>query len=475
MAHSTDDPRLRIEEIRALLRKFALEEQLVEREAGPRHELQRSLVRRQQGAELERRLRDLHAADLALLLESLPAEERVLVWEHIAPRRRGDVLLELNDAVAEGIVEATPEAQLLEILDPLDADDLVYLREILPEAVFREAGTRLSGADRQWLRTSAAYPEDSVGRLMDPEMVVARIGETLGALQERLRGRGQLPSHTDKLFVVDPRGLLAGALFLEDILLNDARRHVGEVMRTRLVTFHPGDEADEAARAFERYDLISAPVVNERGKLIGRLTVDAVMDYLREEAETDALNAAGVVETEDLFANVWDSARNRWLWLGINLLTAFLISRIIGGFEHTIGRLVALASLMPIVASVAGNAGNQTTALVIRSLALRQIDGGNLRHLLRKELSVALLNGAVWGLAVGAFAYLFYRNLDLSAVVSVAMVLSFLLAAVFGVGAPILIERLGRDPAMGSSVILTGLTDAMGFFVFLLLASIFLV
>ena len=466
---------VKIDEIRDLLHKFEVEDALVEREGGPRHDLQVSLVRRQHDVELERRLHGLHAADLAALLESLPADQRMRVWVRIALRRRGDVLLELSEAVAQTMAEATPPAELLEVLKELDADDLAYLEDVLPEEVFSQAVAALTGPDRQWLRESAAYPEDSVGELMEPEVLTVRVGETLGSVQERLRTRRELPSHTDKLFVIDPRGTLSGALMLEDILLNDAERRVGEVMRSRVVTFQPTDEAADAARAFERYDLISAPVVNARGKLIGRLTVDELMDFAREEAETDALNAAGVVQSEDLFANVWNSARNRWLWLSINLVSAFLISRIIGAFEGTIERLVALASLMPIVASVAGNAGNQTTALVIRSLALDQIDSGNVGHLLRKELSVALLNGAVWGGAVGTFAFAFYHHIELSAVVAVAMMLTFLLAALFGVGAPILIERLGRDPAMGSSVILTGMTDAMGFFVFLLLASLFLV
>lgn len=465
----------KIDEIKALLHKFEVEDALLEREGGPRHDLQVSLVRRQHAVELERRLGGLHAADLAALLESLPAEQRMLVWTRIPLRRRGDVLLELSEAVAETMAQTTPQADLVELLKALDADDLAYLEDILPPEVFAEAAAALTGADRQWLRESATYPEDSVGELMEPDVVVARVGETLASVQERLRRRGQLPSHTDKLFVVDPRGVLSGVLMLEDILLNEADRRVGEVMRTRVVSFQPTDEAGDAARAFERYDLISAPVVNARGKLVGRLTVDEVMDFAREEAEIDALNAAGVVQGEDLFANVLDSARNRWLWLSINLVTAFAISRIIGAFEGTIAQLVALASLMPIVASVAGNAGNQTTALVIRSLALDQIDSSNVWHLLRKELSVALLNGAVWGLAVGGFAFLFYHHIELSAVVAVAMMLTFLLAALFGVGAPLFIERLGRDPAMGSSVILTGMTDAMGFFVFLLLASLLLV
>lgn len=468
-------PQERIEKIKELLRKFEVEEHLVDIEGGPRQDLQRDLVHRQQGVELERHLCNLHVADLADLIESLPAERRSLIWERIADSRLGDILLELNDAVAESLAEATPPTRLLKGLESLDADDLVFLQDELPEAVFHAAAARLSEPDLHWLHISQTYDEDAVGHLMEPDIVVARVGETLGSVQERLRQRGDLPDQTDKLFVVDPRGLLCGALFLEDILVHPPEARVGEVMKTQVVRFSPEDEADDAARAFERYDLVSAPVINDRGKPIGRLTVDDVMDYVREASETDALNVAGVVENEDLFGKVWESARNRWLWLSINLLLAFGFSRIIGSFEGTIAKLVALASLMPIVVSLAGNTGNQTAAIVIRSLALDQIHKGNVWHVLRKELSVAALNGLIWGVTVGLFAFVFYQNAGLSMVVGVALALSFLLSALTGVGAPVLLEHFGRDPAMGSSIILTGLIDSMGFFIFLSLATLFLV
>jgi magnesium transporter len=310
---------------------------------------------------------------------------------------------------------------------------------------------------------------------MTSDMVAVFPGQRLGAVQSLLQSKRELPNHSDKLFVIDQRGHLCGTLLVQDILLNPADLLVEQVMKKKVVRFRPEDRLDEVVHAFDRYNLVSAPVVNDRGKLIARLTVDDVLDFSRKALQTDALNVVGVVESEDMFAKIWDSARNRWLWLGINLITAFVISRVIGAFEGTIGQLVALASLMPIIASVAGNTGNQTTALVIRGLALNQIRGGNLWHLLRKELSISLLNGLVWGLVVGMFAFVFYQNMGLSTVVTVAMVLSFILAAVLGVTAPVFLHHIGRDPAMGSSVILTGLIDALGFFVFLLLASLFLV
>ena len=475
MTNSTFSLHEQHEALKRLIEKFELEMHLVEVNPGPRQELERSLLQKQHNAELERHLRRLHVADLADLIEVLSGDHRQLVWNHIATARRGEVMLELGDAVLESVVKSMSKDDIVAALSELDPDDLTYLSDAVPDEAFHAALQTLTSEERTWVHAAATYHEEEAGHLMVSDMVVLKPQQTLENVQAMLRMRKELPDHTDKLFVIDLRGHLIGALFLQDILLNESDTLVENAMRERVVTFHPKDELDEVALAFERYDLISAPIINERGKLIGRLTVDTVLDYMREASEKDALNVVGVVETEDLFARIWHSARNRWLWLGINLLTAFGISRVIGAFEDTIAQLVALASLMPIIASVAGNTGNQTTALVIRSLALNQLQGSNFWHLLRKEFAISLLNGIVWGVIVGLFAYLFYQQLGLSVVVTVAMALSFVLAALLGVSAPVLLERIGRDPAMGSSVILTGMIDALGFFVFLLLASMFLV
>jgi magnesium transporter len=464
-----------VQRLRELLQSFRIESHLVDATASQRHDLESSLVHRQQAVELERRLRGIHTADLADLMESLPTDDRWLVWLYLPDQRRGEVLLELDDAVRENLVSRTPEHELLSILTELDADDLAYLGDALPEEILKTALENRASEEKRWVQASLAYDEESVGHWMSSDMLVVRRDQSLALVQAQLQQRDSLPVHTDKLLVTDQRGSLCGVLLLQDILLNSPESQVSEVMKSKPVSFSPDTPTDDAARAFERYDLASAPVVNERGKLIGRLTVDAVMDYVREQAEMDTLNIAGVLEGEDLFAGVWASARNRWLWLAINLATAFVISRIIGAFEGVIVQLVALASLMPVVASVAGNTGNQTTALVIRSLAMDQVNADNVRHLFRKELAISALNGAVWGLVIGIFAYIFYQSIQLSAVLMLAMTLTLIIAAVFGVGAPLLLERLGRDPAMGSSVILTGLVDALGFFILLTLASTFLV
>jgi magnesium transporter len=307
---------------------------------------------------------------------------------------------------------------------------------------------------------------------MSQDVLTVRESQRLEQVLLLLRGRGELPLNTDCLFVVDARHQCKGVLPLRALLLNEPSRQVAELMVIDPVMFSVHDAADEAARAFERYDLLSAPVVNERGKLIGRLTVDAVVDFIREESEEDALNRAGLRGDEDLFAPLWDSARNRWLWLGINLCTAFVASRAIGLFESTISQIVALAALMPIVAGIGGNSGNQTTALVVRGLALGEITTTNVWHLVFKELGVGLLNGAMWGITVGLFTGLLYWNLSLGAVMAAAMLLNLLLAALMGVAIPLILQRLGRDPAMGASVLLTFITDGMGFLIFLGLATL---
>jgi len=257
-------------------------------------------------------------------------------------------------------------------------------------------------------------------------------------------------------------------------VVNDLDMVVVEIMADDAVVFHPEDTADEAAKAFERYDLVTAPVVDENNKLVGRLTVDTVMDYIRDEAESEMLSMAGLREEEDLFSSVWKSVQNRWTWLAINLVTAFVASRVIGVFEDSIEKIVALAALMPIVAGIGGNSGNQTTTMIVRGLAIGQIASHNMKSLLSKELGVGLLNGLLWGSVLGLAAFLLYGNIKLGLVMTAAMTLNLLLAAIMGVMIPLVMTRFGRDPAVGSSVLITAVTDSGGFFIFLGLATIFL-
>jgi magnesium transporter len=341
--------------------------------------------------------------------------------------------------------------------------------------VLRTASRQLDAGERSWLDQSRAHGKDTVAGLMSPEVVFIREDQTVDDALVHLRQRGELPPQTDRLFVVDARNVLKGSLPLQALLLTDPRQPAASITSTDEVVLRPDEDAEEAAQAFERYNLVSAPVVDDRNKLLGRLTVEAVMDFNRELAEKRAFERAGLRQEEDLFASTWASARNRWPWLCINLVTAFIASRVIGAFEGTIQQLVALAALMPIVASVGGNTGNQTVAVVIRGLALDQIQGHNTRYLIYKELMVSLLNGVMWGGLMGLFAWLIYDRPALGAVMMAAMILNLLMAAMVGIAVPVFLDRAGRDPAQGASVLLTFATDSCGFFFFLGLARLFLV
>ena len=309
---------------------------------------------------------------------------------------------------------------------------------------------------------------------MDFDIITIREDVRLEVVLRYLRFLGELPDHTDQLFVVDRNELLQGVLMLNQLLVNDPETMVSEVMTKEGVKFHPHDNAQQATQAFERYDLVSASVVDANGQLLGRVTVNAVIDFIRNKAESEARNLAGLSEQEDLFAPIWKSVRNRWAWLAINLVTAFIASRVIGLFEDSIEKLVALAALMPIVAGVGGNSGNQTITMIVRALALGQVSTENTVKLITKEIGVSLVNGLLWGGIVGLFTFLIYQNASLGLVMALAMILNLLLAALVGVIIPLTRKKLGRDPAIGSSVLITAVTDSGGFFIFLGLATLLL-
>ena len=333
----------------------------------------------------------------------------------------------------------------------------------------------LSPEEREQLRSAMSYPEGTVGALMDFDMISIRDDITIEVVLRYLRRLDEMPDHTDQLFVVDRAGRLKGLLPINRLLVTDPETVVTAVMETELTQFRPGEKAGDAAQAFERYDLVSAAVVDESGRLIGRMTVNTVMDYIREETDSDMLSAGGLRGEEDLFASVWKSVKNRWTWLAVNLVTAFIASRVIGLFEGSISKLVALAALMPIVAGISGNSGNQTITMIVRALAVGQITAANARKLFVKEIGVSVLNGLIWGGVVGLFAFLIYHSWQLGVVMTGAMVLALLLAAIMGVAIPLTLQKLGRDPALGASVMITATTDSGGFFIFLGLATIFLV
>jgi magnesium transporter len=425
-------------------------------------------------AELRARLDSLHAADIAFILEALPLEERLAVWNLVKADRDGEILLEVSEAVRESLIEAMDSAELVAAAETLEADELADIAADLPPAVMEDVVQSLSAEERERLRAALSYAEGSVGALMDFEHVSVRDDVTLEAVTRFLRRLDKLPDHTDQLFVIDRAQRLKGTLPLARLIVSDLHLQVSSVMLRDAMKFNGADSAEDAANAFERYDLLSAPVVDSADTLVGRLTVDAVVDYIRQRSDESHLAEAGLREEEDVFAPVVNSFRNRWAWLAINLVTAFIASRVIGLFEGSIERLVALAALMPMVAGVGGNSGNQTITMIVRALALGQIQPGYWASLMKKELGVALLNGVVWGCLLGVVAYLLYGNVALGGVMALAMVLTLLLAAVMGVTIPWLRSRFGRDPAVGSSVLITACTDSGGFFIFLGLATVFL-
>ncbi len=471
----SDELQRSLRQIVQLLDKQRLVEELVHRQDMPRHGLVETLVHKQHVAELQKLLDELDPADIAHLLEALPLEDRIRVWDLVKAERDGEILLEVSDAVRESLIAAMDTGELANAVGQLDTDEIADLAPDLPHEVIQDVFTRLSPEERDQLRAALSYPEDTVGALMDFDMVTIREDVTLEVVLRYLRRMDELPDHTDKLFVVDRLGVIQGELPLNRLLLHDPEVMVAAVMEDDIVSFEPDDDGREAAQAFERYDLISAPVTDANGKLVGRLTVDAVVDFIREESSAEVLSLSGLREEEDIFAPVWKSLKNRWTWLGVNLVTAFIASRVIGVFEGSIEKLAALAALMPIVAGIGGNSGNQTITLIVRALALGQISLANARQLFAKEIGIGMLNGVVWGSLVGLFAYFFYQSVSLGLVMTLAMILNLMLAALAGVFIPLAMFKLGRDPAAGASVLITAITDSGGFFIFLGLATLLLI
>jgi magnesium transporter len=464
-----------LERVSELLHRHELVESLVHRQQGPRQELVESLVQKLHLVELQKLLDDMHPADVADILNLLPLEQRLVVWDLVKADREGEILLEVSDAVRETLIASMDEQELVAAAEQLDTDEIADLAPDLPREVIQDVFRSLAPEEREQLRSAMSYPEETVGALMDFDMISIRDDVTVEVVLRYLRRLDEMPEQTDQLFVVDHAGRIKGLLPINRLLVTDPETAVATVMEREFIKLHPQEKAQDAAGAFERYDLVSAPVVDDGGKLIGRVTVNVVMDYIREETDSDRLTAGGLLEDEDIFASVWRSVRNRWTWLAVNLVTAFIASRVIGLFEESIAKLVALAALMPIVAGISGNSGNQTITMIVRALALGQITAANAHKLFVKEIGVSALNGVIWGGVVGLFAFLIYHSWQLGVVMAAAMALSLLLAAVMGVAIPLTMQKLGRDPALGASVMITAITDSGGFFIFLGLATIFLV
>lgn len=423
--------------------------------------------------ELQQLLDAQHPADIAYILEALPLDERRIVWDLVKAERDGEILLEVSDTVRETLIASMDREELLAAAEQLDADEIADLAPDLPRDVVEEVVSGLPLEEREQLRAAMSYPEDSVGASMDFDLIKIRNDISLEVVLRYLRRLEHLPGHTDQVFVVDRDNVLCGSLPINRLLVNEPEVLVEDVMRKEPLSFEPLDDISDAAQAFERYDMVSAPVVDASGKLVGRLTIDEIVDVIREESDEQVLSKAGLHE-EDIFASVWSSARNRAPWLLVNLCTASIAAFVASRFEGTVSHIVILAFLMSIVAGIGGNSGNQTMTLIIRALALGQITVSNVSHLLRKELLVAFMIGAIGGAIAGAFAWSISGRFTLGLVMMAAMILNLLLGAAIGMLVPVMRARFGKDPALGSSVLLTFATDTMGFFIFLGLATLFL-
>ena len=423
---------------------------------------------------VRRLVNTLSPAEIGNLLESLPPGKREVVWGLVDPEDDGEVLVHVGDEVRESLLADMDTDEIVAAVEDLDIDDLADLVEDLPDTVIDEVLKSMDRENRERLEQVLSYPEDTAGRLMNPDVVTVRADVNVDVVLRYLRLRGELPDHTDHLYVVSRRHQYLGRVPLAALVTHEDTTPINRLIDDEQPAIDVGESAQEVARQFSDHDWVSAPVVDDNNILLGRITIDDVVDIIREQAEHQALGAAGLDEDEDLFSPVKRAVRGRVVWLGINLFTAFMAATVIKEFDATLEKIVALAVLMPIVAGIGGNAAVQVLTLMVRGLALGQVGASNARILLWKELRVALINGVLIGGIVGVIAFVWFRSPMLSLVIAMALVLNFCAAATAGVLLPLLLKRMNIDPAVAGTVVVTAVTDIMGFFCFLGLATLIL-
>jgi magnesium transporter len=418
-------------------------------------------------------LDEINVAQIADLLESIPPAQRDLIWPLVYQENLGAVLLETGDEVRDQKLQGLDSREIAEIVDSLpDVDDQADLiLDLAPEKLVSVLYI-LDKQKREKLESVLTYPEDTAGGLINLDQITIRADVTLDVVLRYLRIRREMPDHTDQLFVTDRYDIYQGVLSIKDLLTNDTDKLVVDIMNTDVLPLSADLVDNQVARKFEDNDLISAPVVDEDGRLIGRITIDDVVDVIREEGDNSVLSMAGLHEDEDLFSPIWSSTRRRAIWLGFNLLTAFLAAAVIGLFEATLDQIVALAILLTIVPSMGGIAGSQTLTLVIRGLALGQLGSSNFKSLVKKEITVGLLNGILWAMVVAAFTIIWFEDFQIAAIIAIALTINLVAGAFAGAIIPILLRRIGIDPALAGSVVLTTFTDVIGVLAFLGLATI---
>jgi magnesium transporter len=416
----------------------------------------------------------LHPSEIARLLESLPQTERAFIWEMVDPEIGGEVLVDLADEVRDGLIESMQTDEIVAAINGMELDDLADLVADLPEALTREALRSLDQQERERLDAVLSYDEESAGGLMNVDVITVRPDVTLDVVLRYLRARGEIPDGTDSIYVVNRDNEYFGSMFLSRLLTLDPGHSVAEIMSTEIKPIPAHTPTEEVVWEFENRDLLSAPVVDDQNRLVGRITIDDIVDEIRDEAEHALMGAAGLGEEDDMFAPVVKSAQRRALWLGVNLATAFLAASVVDLFQTTVDKIVLLAVLMPVVPSMGGVAGSQSLVIITRAMALGQIDRNNAKRIFRKELLVGLLNGLGWSAVVALFTYLWFGDWRIGGVIAGAMIINMAVAALAGFTIPLTLKRLKIDPALAGGVVLTTITDVIGYMSFLGLGAIFL-
>ena len=423
--------------------------------------------------QIKRMVSNMNPSEIAHSLESLPPQERKLLWSMIETHEEGEIISELNDEIQkELIAEISPE-ELIEIIADLELDEIVDILQTLPERTAENILAGMSQTDRKRIQEALVYPEDSAGGLMNTDIISVRPKHNLEVVMRYLRAQKELPQNTDQIFVVSRENVYLGSLPVSSLLVSDPTLNVRELMETETKPLQVEWSDKDVSRLFEQNDWVSAPVVDENTKLIGRITIDDVIDVIIEDADQNILGMAGIAE--DTFAAPARAARGRILWLSINLMTAFIASMTINLFKGTIDQIVYLAILMPIVASMGGVAATQTLTIMIRGLTLQQINFNNLNWLFKREVAVSIVNGILLSILVGGITYLWFKEIIISILISAAMMVNLISSAIAGIFIPIILRKFNQDPAIAGSVVVTTITDVIGFFSFLGLATIFLV
>ena len=423
--------------------------------------------------QIKRMVSNMNPSEIAHSLESLPPQERKLLWSMIETHEEGEIISELNDEIQkELIAEISPE-ELIEIIADLELDEIVDILQTLPEITAENILAGMSQTDRKRIQEALVYPEDSAGGLMNTDIISVRPKHNLEVVMRYLRAQKELPQNTDQIFVVSRENVYLGSLPVSSLLVSDPTLNVRELMETETKPLQVEWSDKDVSRLFEQNDWVSAPVVDEDTKLIGRITIDDVVDVIIEDADQNILGMAGI--EEDTFAAPARAARSRILWLSINLMTAFIASMTINLFKGTIDQIVYLAILMPIVASMGGVAATQTLTIMIRGLTLQQINFNNLNWLFKREVAVSIVNGILLSILVGGITYLWFKEIIISILISAAMIVNLISSAIAGIFIPIILRKFNQDPAIAGSVVVTTITDVIGFFSFLGLATIFLI